>query len=94
MKIDKQADLVPKKDNKRFQAVLCACVEGGYDTASIIGLESSGRLTVFCGLNTEPTCWESCLRVKLSTGLCYFPCTIIAGLLVYFVHWKNEKWQH
>lgn len=51
--------------------MLCAFVEGGYDTASIIGLESSGRLTVFCGLNTEPTCWESCLRV--STELGYFP---------------------
>lgn len=72
--------------------MLCAFVEGGYDTASIIGLESSGRLTVFCGLNTEPTCWESCLRV--STELGYFPCTIIAGLLVYFVHWKIEKRQH
>lgn len=63
---------------------------GGYDTASIIGLEGSGRLTVFCGLNTEPTCWESSLRAKLSTELRYFQCTIIAVLLVYFAYWKDE----
>lgn len=73
---------------------LCCVRESFSPTASIIGLESSGRLTVFCGLNTEPTCWESSLRAKLSTGLSYFQCTVIADLLVYFVYWKVKQWQH
>lgn len=92
--IDEQAKLLPNKDNKRVQAVLCAYVGkgggGGFDTTSIIGLESSGRPW----LNTEHTCWEESLGAQLSTGRSYFQHTIIAALLVYFVLWKDEGQQH
>lgn len=84
------------KDNNRFQAVLWDRTRGSQvlSTASIIGLQCRGRPTVFCGLNTEPTCWESSLRLKFGTGIHHFQCTIIAALLVYFVYWNDEEWQH
>lgn len=48
---------------------------------------------VFCGLNTKATCWGRVTpRAKHSTGLSYFTCAIIAGLVVDFLYWQVEEW--